>query len=415
MKEPRENKLDQLFKDGLSASETPIVFREQDWLAMRKLLKKNSGNKKGAIYPFAYYASGIAAVVLLTLALFLKNQQHTNDLTKERIVKRNTRSQPDNDSAKSNNRPKANLTVDKTKSGIKLSGSPANIHTQPQQNTANLNKYNPGPLKAHKPVSVNTDLFSRITSDIKDIKEKGIKDKEIKNIKVGEKLNPMPDSAESALLSNQVEKKEMQQSFTKNKSVFSLSILAAPDLNGVNSFHNGQVGVNLGFQLGIQISKKWSISTGAVYAVKPYGININTNTTNYTANGAYAQPLNYIDANCRVLDIPLNLNYQLYNKGKNTLNVGSGLSSYFMLRETYRYDYGPEYSTVQIKNRNQHIMGVLNLNTTYTGHVNAHFSIIAQPYIKLPLTGIGNGRVDLQSTGIGLGVNWNLNLKQKPK
>jgi hypothetical protein len=400
MKAPKENKLDKLFKDGLTGSDNPIVFREQDWVEMRKLLKKNLGNKKSAIYPFVYYASGIAASVLLALGLFLLNQRNTDDLTKEKYTKRINKSQQDKVSDKTNNEPFTGLPTGKKKSGNQMLSNSKNKDAQSLP--INGSYYTQDTLKKLQQISVHADLFSKSNPGI------GLDN-------MLSKVDVIPEPAESNAPSLAVakENKQVKKAFTKNRTVLTFSLLAAPDLNGVNSFNNGQIGANLGFQLGVQLSKKWSISTGAVYAVKPYGIN--TNTSNYTANGVYAEPLSYIDANCRVLDIPININYQLYNKGKNTLIVGSGLSSYFMLRETYRYEYGPEYSTVQIKNENRHIMGVLNLNTTYMRRVNSKFSIIAQPYIKLPLTGIGNGRVDLQSTGIGLGVNWNLNLKQKPK
>ncbi|WP_069660584.1 hypothetical protein [Arcticibacter eurypsychrophilus] len=404
MRAPNENKLDQLFKAGLAASDNPIAFWEHDWVEMRKLLKKNS-SQISAIYPFVYYASGIAAILLLTIGLFLLDQQHTGNLPNDKFTKRVIKSQQDHLKNNLDQNSRASLPVGKKKSDSKLLNNPKNEYVQSILILGNSSSYyNQDILKKLQQIGVNADLFSKSNQG-----------KELPNMLSKLNVIPEPIASEDPSLPVEREKAQPKKPFIKISPVFTLSLLAAPDINGVNSLNNGQIGGNLGFQLGIKLSQKWSISTGAVYAVKPYGININTNTTNYTANGTYAQPLNYIDANCSVLDIPLNLNYRLYNKGKNTLVVGTGLSSYFMLRETYRYDYGPEYSTVQIKNRNQHIMGVLNLNTTYMRRVNSKFSIIAQPYIKLPLTGIGNGRVDLQSTGIGLGVNWNLNLKQKSK
>jgi hypothetical protein len=119
-----------------------------------------------------------------------------------------------------------------------------------------------------------------------------------------------------------------------------------------------------------------------------------------------------------VLDIPLNVGYQVYNKGANKFSLGTGLSSYFMLRENYTYNYAsgsPDGPTnYNIRNQNKHILGVLNLNATYQREISSKFGVGIQPYLKLPLTGIGYGEVNLKSAGVAVGVTWNINTGIKP-
>ena len=196
-----------------------------------------------------------------------------------------------------------------------------------------------------------------------------------------------------------------------------LSILAAPDINSVNKTGNGgQAGTNFGLQFSVQVSKQFSLSSGVFYAAKPY----ETSTANYkpqTANwwaskfGTEGKP-NQVAADCKVLDIPLNVNYLFYNKGSNKLSIGSGLSSYFMLSEAYHFNFAdPSVNSADFKiyNRNQHLFGLINLNATYERKVNDRFGILLQPYLKLPITQIGFGQVDLRSTGIAAGLSWNIN------
>jgi len=225
----------------------------------------------------------------------------------------------------------------------------------------------------------------------------------------------------------EVSPKEGIDSVARNKKVvkriqgfapkFALSVFVAPDINGVNKIANGgQTGSNFGLQFSMQLSRKLSISSGAFYAVKPY----QTNTGNYTPStqgwwktkfGTTGKPDN-VAANCEVLDIPLNINYQLFRKAGNSLSVGSGLSSYFMLRETYHFTFDdPSINSTkfEINNRNQHLLGVVNLNATYERKVNSRIGLLIQPYLKLPVSKIGFGQVDLQSAGVAVGLSWDIN------
>jgi hypothetical protein len=196
-----------------------------------------------------------------------------------------------------------------------------------------------------------------------------------------------------------------------------LSALAAPDINSVNGFNSSsRAGANFGLQFSIQLSKRISISSGVFYASKPY----QTSTANYkpqTANwwsskfGGTGKP-DQVTADCKVLDVPLNVSYLVFSQGANKLSFGTGLSSYFMLSEAYRFNFDdPSVNSANfdINNRNKHLFGLINLNTTYERKANSRFSIILQPYIKLPITQIGFGQVNLRSTGIAAGLNWNIN------
>jgi hypothetical protein len=119
-----------------------------------------------------------------------------------------------------------------------------------------------------------------------------------------------------------------------------------------------------------------------------------------------------------MLDIPLNIGYQVFNKHQNKIIIGTGLSSYIMLHESYKFSYasasaaGPASYTVA--NSNGYYFGVLNLNATFERRLNSKVGVDIQPYIKLPLTNIGYSQVRLQTTGIAVGLHWNLNSLTKP-
>ena len=435
MKGKNENKLDQLFKDGLSGSEDHIAFREEDWTSMEQLLDNKPG-KKTVLLRRIYYISGIAAILLLAIGLFffIKNNGQDNVTQNKLVIKNRTQTKGNNDQ-----------TVKPFKDSISkppavnesLGSNSANNQQNKldQQVPANRNgRYFPGgvnqtiapPFIAKTPVINNPTKDSSINNGSNNNNNTVDVNKTV-TPPVNQPQNNIatitpPDTAGTKTV------EPVQQVKTDRGSLkpifrrgprFTLSILAAPDINAVNSFSRNQVGTNLGFQLGIRLSKKFTISTGAAYAIKPYSASGSQyDSPNWVGKSLNDLPTN-VAANCKVLDIPVNLNYQFYSKGKNSFSLGSGLSSYIMLRENYHFDFNdgsgrPSYD-VQIDNKNRHILGVLNLNATYERKINSKFSTIIQPYMKLPLTGIGNGRVDLKSTGVALGVSWNINSVLKPK
>jgi hypothetical protein len=434
MKGKNENKLDQLFKDGLSGSEDHIAFREEDWTSMEQLLDNKPG-KKADLSRKIYYISGIAALLLLAIGVFF-------------LTKDNGQENPTRNQLATKNRTQAKGNNDQTAKPFKdsISKSPAvaeslgsnGVHNQAgkldQHLPANRNgHYFPNGLNQAiaPPIIAKTPVIDKLAKD----SSNNINNNNNNAVDVNKAVSPPVNQPQNNIAAitppdtaatNAME--PVQQVKTDKGSIkpilrrgprLTLSILAAPDINAVNSFNRNQVGTNFGFQLGIRLSKKLSISTGAAYAIKPYQANGNQYSSSLWQGKPSADLPTNIAANCKVLDIPINVNYQFYSKGKNALSLGSGLSSYIMLRENYRFDYAassmiPSYG-IQINNQNKHILGVLNLNATYERKINSKFSTIIQPYMKLPLTGIGNGRVDLKSTGVAVGISWNINSTLKPK
>lgn len=197
------------------------------------------------------------------------------------------------------------------------------------------------------------------------------------------------------------------------RSRYALSVLAAPDVNGVGSFQEAKVGTNIGMLFSIGVSNKLTISAGALYSIKPYITPFGSYHTTYKFK---VNPVD-VTADCRMLDIPLNIGYQVYHKQQNKISVGTGLSSYIMLKENYQYNYADPYtvgpSSYNAPNGNKYFFSVLNLNATYEHQINSKVGISIEPYLKLPLTNVGYSQVRLQTTGVAVGLTWNLNSLSK--
>jgi hypothetical protein len=194
-----------------------------------------------------------------------------------------------------------------------------------------------------------------------------------------------------------------------------LSVLAASEVNGVGSFQSTSKGTNVGLMFSVGI-KKFTISTGANYSSKPYTLPFDQYHTSYK----FKNTPEYVSADCRVLDIPINFGYQLYNKSRNKISVGTGISSYIMMHESYTYDYGntttlygPSYYAV--KGKGKYLFSIMNLEANYERKINSQVGLSLQPYLKIPLSNIGYSQVKVQTFGVAVGINWNINSLTKPK
>jgi len=160
-----------------------------------------------------------------------------------------------------------------------------------------------------------------------------------------------------------------------------------------------------GVGIGYQISKRFSVRTGfyagrKVYNADPGDYHPPNNFWTYYPN------LENIDANCKVYDIPITVDYEITSNKKQSWFVSAGVSSLLMKEETYEYYFKPNNSpnyityTKTISNQNKHYFSVLNLSGGYTRVLNKNISLQAEPYLKIAMDGVGYGKVNLNSGGI---------------
>ncbi|HEU4552494.1 MAG TPA: outer membrane beta-barrel protein [Chitinophaga sp.] len=208
------------------------------------------------------------------------------------------------------------------------------------------------------------------------------------------------------------EKSPKKQAIPQRRG-FSIGLTLGPVFNVAPSLEYGHFGLDGGLLVNYHVNNRWSFTTGVVYSDKPYGGTRN----DYKVVKTWSYPMNQvkrINANCRVLDIPVNINYTFMDKPAYTLTASAGLSSYLMLKENYSYkrDYMSDWEK-SLSNENQHYLSVLNLGFSYQFPLNNRMSLGIQPFAKIPLRDIGYGQVKLYSTGVAVQLNFNrFNRKQ---
>lgn len=195
---------------------------------------------------------------------------------------------------------------------------------------------------------------------------------------------------------------------------FRLGLVAAPELSTVRADRLTAPGTNVGVQLDYQLARRWRLSTSFLLTNKRYV----ARGTDYHLPAAYTLPhgwvISDVDAVCRIIDIPLNLRYDLWQRPHYQVFASLGLSSLLMKREQYTYNYDlvygkpvPAYSW-ELSNGSQHVLKILNLSAGYERAVGPHWTVQAEPFVKLPLAGVGYGAVRLSSAGIFFSLKYGL-------
>ncbi len=199
----------------------------------------------------------------------------------------------------------------------------------------------------------------------------------------------------------------------KHRIPVRLSISAGPDLNSTSSLVGGKTSVAVGIGVEVGLSRKLSVQTGLNYGDKNYnasGYDYSFSNPNVQAN------ISSIEALCKVLEIPLKASYNLSDNSSRSIDINAGLSSYLMLKENYVFKYLPSTGRAdrvnEVNNANQHFLSVLELSATY--HIklsNKKLALGFEPYVKIPLAGVGEGNIRLKSSGVSLKLRYELNKK----
>lgn len=251
-------------------------------------------------------------------------------------------------------------------------GSPSNASSGGNVNNTPATSQQPSPVPANVNNPAGNPLPGTIPSTPADVNNPAQK--------------PQPAS-DSASADKPVSKKQ--------KRGFDGGLFLGPDLNVTPAFKGLPIGVTGGLIVRYHVNNRWYLNTGVGYAKKLYGASPSEYTMSYP--NAYYK----IDADCDVIDVPLNLNYTFAEGKKSSWSVMAGASSYFMLNEKYTgtYNNGTKRDWI-IKNKNEHYFSVINLGVTWEKQTRSRLTWGLQPYVKIPVSGVGQGSVRVYSAGV---------------
>lgn len=403
MMEKDKNKIDEIFRDGLS--DAKFDFDESHWHDIEFRLNKQRRSKKKKIVILAALAAAVAAV----FAVFFSWNSDLSFI---------------NESSERTTEP---VTAQKEVTLDNEIVDPLDLPiVSPQQEGGRIS-YQP---KEEKVLTLQTAIEAELLEgirivDIDDAKYTPRQGTSLNtafsipkmqyNVKAlpsfSFKADPVEATANRLASIYQSQPGEIIAPSQKERSA--INFLAGPDLTSVRGAGKSSLSENIGLAYSYPVTKGLSVSVGATYAKKNYKSAYKFYTPSNPPE--LTQLPSSVSAVCDVIDVPLTASYTVLKNKKVKFNVSAGLSSYFMLKEKYTFDYegggsygGDKKSAVyEVNGENQHIFGVADFSISIEKKINDKINVGVKPFVKLPLTGIGYGNVDLESKGVAftLGVS----------
>jgi Outer membrane protein beta-barrel domain len=206
-------------------------------------------------------------------------------------------------------------------------------------------------------------------------------------------------------------KKDTTKSKTQTRTKhFYAGIFGSPDLSTVKMQSVKGVGSTFGVILGYTFNGgHWAIETGANLDRKKYytdGEYFNTKEVNLPLN-SYLTEVNGI---CYMWEIPLNVRYNFNPGAKTSWFATAGFSTYLMSHEKYAYGLQWSGSTAvydsswNIHKPSQYPFSIVNLSAGFEQRLGKIGNLRVEPYVRLPLTGLGAGKLSIMSAGVNIGI-----------
>lgn len=181
----------------------------------------------------------------------------------------------------------------------------------------------------------------------------------------------------------------------------------SPDLTTIATNRIEKIGTNYAVQLEYRFSSRWSVQTGVIRSKKVYD----------AYGDQYEIPLKWnvgvmpqrVDAVCDMLDIPLNIRYDITQHPEKRVFVTTGLTSYVMLKEAYYYTYDTKIAGTHdswIGTSGPFLISNLNFSIGYEARITNRLTWQAEPFARVPISSIGWSKVNLFTLGSFVSIKY---------
>lgn len=193
---------------------------------------------------------------------------------------------------------------------------------------------------------------------------------------------------------------------------FAIRFGVSPDFSSVKFMKNVGVGGAVSLLGEYAIIPRLYLQAGAVRSLKKYA----AGQGDYNWPGNWSQPMpESVDAVCKILELPLNLRFDIHSTERNRWFATAGTSSYKMRDEKYDYNYkkhlpGIKYYGWQGET-GWYWFSHLNASVGYEYRLKSNLSLMAEPYITVPIKKVGYGEVNLFTTGVWISIRYSPFLK----
>jgi len=189
-----------------------------------------------------------------------------------------------------------------------------------------------------------------------------------------------------------------------------VGIMVAPDITMVGGSAPDHMSGNIGITLGYQITNKLSVNTGFISTKKFYS----AKGTDFHSQ-VPTPHFDFLRGDCNMYEIPVTIRYDFDAGDGTNFFVNGGLSSYLMTHQSYIYYknyYGPGGSwsnasaPYPIDSNSNYLFSVINLSAGIEHRIGKNLSLQGELFVKIPLTGMGVGNLNLSSYGVSFSLRY---------
>ncbi|MEP7323808.1 MAG: hypothetical protein ABI761_17915 [Saprospiraceae bacterium] len=430
--------------------EAESAYQVHSWVLMEKLLDDKKNKKRLALWYWPLGALGFITLVWFGYSYFIspkqdkiENQQQINPsadssleqtylyaitITADRIF--DLHETPTSVSNKTVDRDMVNNPVSlvnsqKEKDANQITSYLSSVITQKNLNKSKDNKdwliavkYKNNSSSQH-PSQINSPIMPDLSKSelIKPVIEK---DLSLSQVEKTERIFNFPSISSLDLPLDHTRKINLKDwpdvGLSKNpikhsNAALILNVNWSPEYTAVVKRSIGKLGNTFGLSVGYRLNK-WTISAGLQKSSKDY----NAKKEDYQIEeSSYYKNLTFINikGDCNLLQLPVTLGYMIVSNKHFILQLNASVSSLRMDKEKYEYDYfhqnwKPGHDILNYSYKNWHWLAAASAGLSIQKSFAKNWNISINPYYQLPLKGIGEGKVRLQSFGSQVGIHWNI-------
>ena len=193
----------------------------------------------------------------------------------------------------------------------------------------------------------------------------------------------------------------------KEQGVY-IGFMFGPSFNQIKTQGLKKPGYDIGVIAGYQISKSLSVETGLMYDRKYYfSSGKYFDMSKVSASMPAGMKVLSLDGSSAVFEIPVKIKYNLPGKSNSNFYSIAGISTYIISNEFNKYRVvtnGTEQNiTGTYNNSSRYLAAALDLSLGYQSKIGSFGSIRIEPYVQMPLKGIGVGSLPVMTAGLHIG------------
>ncbi|MCD2424730.1 PorT family protein [Niabella pedocola] len=188
-----------------------------------------------------------------------------------------------------------------------------------------------------------------------------------------------------------------------------VGLIAGSNLGMVRGDVSKKPGLNAGLLVQRKLGQsRFSVESGVVYESMTYDVN----NADFNPNGnPVSSRVSNIEGSCTMIDVPVNVRYDVVASKKNKAFVSTGVSPTVIVKQSYIYDLdrgdGPVPINRDVSGKGKSVYAVANLSIGYEQKWE-HVSVQIAPYVKIPMGEIGYGNLSLGGVGTQISIKKDL-------